>query len=616
MAFRHTRDAVGILRSALDRNACAGIGVVAALSLAGGVLSATVPIALAALIDSLVPPAGRPEEALMTYVAVMLLARLTEQGQVLVLSRTDQKIQERAAAAAFQHLVDLPVREHLTRAIGGNLQILQQALQGLRLIVMQACLVMLPTCAQLAMMLVVVAAVFDTGAWFMLVLVIGAYGMVFWRGQRLQRQPLATALGAQTGASELRADALANIEAIKNSNAGAAIAASHQRRLSVERAAWSTMHGLRAGTGSGVALVFALGLLSVLGMGLAMLREGRCTLGEFVLLNAYMLQVARPVELAGFALRDIAQGIAYLSGWIALKQVSSEADQQSPTARDGEPRDHQRPAGGIVFDDVTFAYAPGRTILENLSLTVPPGCAAAIVGSSGSGKSTLIRLLLGHYKPCEGRIWIGPTCLEDYALADLRRMIAVVSQDTILLNDTLRANLVLARPEASEGAIAAALSQAGLRDTLARLADGVDTRVGERGAILSGGERQRVAIARAILQDAPFLLLDEATSALDPATEEQICESLAGVCRGRTTLVMTHRPAMAALADRVHVLARGRIVEAGDHRELMRGDGVYARMWRTPASLSAASAGMGQENPILTETEAFPSRHGVNNDHG
>jgi ATP-binding cassette subfamily B protein len=345
---------------------------------------------------------------------------------------------------------------------------------------------------------------------------------------------------------------------------------------------WRMFHARRLENGVATAVVFVVTMGAVILQAIASYSAGKITVGDFILLNAYILQIIRPLEMVGFALRDVSQGLTFLTKLSALLAHKREDDlgQAAPSA-DANPRGGAPSvAPTIRFDSVCFAYGPERQILNNASFTVPAGRRVAVVGESGAGKSTLVRLLMRYYAPQAGRILFDGAPIDGFELDRLRGMIAVVSQDTVLFNDTLENNVLFARPSATRNDLEHAIASAHLDGLVARLPRGLATIVGERGLKLSGGEKQRVALARAVLKNAPTLILDEATSALDVATEEAILGDLISAASGRTTLIVTHRLPLAASADEILMLRDGHVIERGTHAGLLLAEGAYADLWR------------------------------------
>ncbi|HVK82070.1 MAG TPA: ABC transporter ATP-binding protein, partial [Verrucomicrobiae bacterium] len=324
---------------------------------------------------------------------------------------------------------------------------------------------------------------------------------------------------------------------------------------------------------------------ALLALGARAVLSGAISIGDFVLINAYVLQLVRPVEMLGFALRDIAQGRQFLARWSEILAEPAEPADMKPGGVD-------RLAPSIAFNDVSFAYGPGVAALESVSFRVGAGEVVALVGPSGAGKSSLLRLLLRYFEPSAGQILVDGAPIDALELQAWRGAVASVGQDTILFNDTLEANIRFARPDADAKAFDRAVSLSRLNELIARLPDGLLTMVGERGLKLSGGERQRVAIARALLKEAPVLVLDEATSALDAGVEAEISEVLLDAARGRTTIIVTHRLALARAAQRIVVLENGRVVEDGAHAALVQAGGTYARLWAAQSGKPTPSASM------------------------
>jgi ATP-binding cassette, subfamily B, heavy metal transporter len=324
---------------------------------------------------------------------------------------------------------------------------------------------------------------------------------------------------------------------------------------------------------AGQATIFTIGLAACMVMCAYGIQEGRNTVGDFVMINAMMIQLYQPLNFMGMVYREIKQAIIDIEkmfGVLARKPEVKDAADAKPLVVT---------AGGVRFEDVRFAYEPDRPILKGLSFEVPAGKTVAIVGPSGAGKSTISRLLFRLYDVSGGRILVDGQDIRNVTQDSLRASIGMVPQDTVLFNDTIRYNVEYGRPGATREEIENAARLAQIHEFVLGLPKGYDTVVGERGLKLSGGEKQRVAIARTILKAPPILILDEATSALDTMTEQEIQSALRRVSQNRTTLVIAHRLSTVVDADEIIVLEKGRIVERGTHRALLATGGVYAAMW-------------------------------------
>jgi ATP-binding cassette, subfamily B, heavy metal transporter len=324
---------------------------------------------------------------------------------------------------------------------------------------------------------------------------------------------------------------------------------------------------------AGQAAIYSVGLTIVMIMaGLAVLKS-TATIGDFVMINALMIQLYMPLNFIGSSYREIKQGLIDVEGMFGILRQNAEIEDK-PGAPAFKPA-----KGDIVFENVSFAYDVRRPILKNISLHVPAGKTVAIVGPSGAGKSTISRLLFRFYDVTAGKILIDGQNIADVTQESLRKAIGMVPQDTVLFNDTIRYNIRYGRPDATDAEVEAAAKMAQIHNFVLSLPLGYDALVGERGLKLSGGEKQRVSIARTILKGPPILVLDEATSALDSLTEQDIQEALRGVSRNRTTVVIAHRLSTVIEADEIIVLEEGEIAERGTHKVLLRKKGLYYDMW-------------------------------------
>jgi ABC-type transport system involved in Fe-S cluster assembly fused permease/ATPase subunit len=490
-----------------------------------------------------------------------------------VFAKVEQRAIRRLALSAFRHLHALSLRFHLDRRTGGLARSLERGTQAVDFLLSFILFNIVPTLFEILVVCGLLWRLYDwefAAVTFATIVVYIAFTftMTDWRVRF--RQEMNT---RNSEANFKSVDSLLNFETVKYFANEAHEAERYDRSLrGYERAAIvseTTLAALNVGQG----VIIACGLVGVMVLAAQGVAAGRMTVGDFVLVNAYLIQLYQPLNFLGMVYRNIKQSLVDLEQMLALLKVEPEIvdrpDAPALVVRRGEVR----------FRQVDFRYDPRRPILEDIDFTVPPGATLAIVGPSGAGKSTIARLLFRFYDVDIGGIEIDGQDLRDVTQDSLRRAIGVVPQDTVLFNDTILYNIAYGRPGAGRAEIEDAARLARIHDFVAGLPDGYDTTVGERGLKLSGGEKQRVAIARVILKAPQILIFDEATSALDTKTEREIQASLAEVAAGRTTLVIAHRLSTVVDADQILVLDAGHIVERGHHRALIERGGVYSTMW-------------------------------------
>ena len=558
--------------------------------LAARLLNIGVPLLYRQAINDL---SGNAAGLIVVPVALVItygIARVMSQGfselRSAVFAKVGQRAVREVALSVFRHIHSLSMRFHLERRTGGLARAVERGTAGIEFLLSFLIFNIVPTILEILIVCGILWRLYNwTFAAVTFVTIVAYIAFTFtvtdWRvGFRREMNE------RNSEANSKSVDSLLNYETVKYFANEEHEARRFDRTLQAyERAAVKSEKALAAlniGQGS----IIAAGLVGVMilaGYGVA---AGRMTIGDFVLVNAYLIQLYQPLNFLGVVYRNIKQSLTDLEQMMGLLDIRPEIEDRTgaPALAIGR--------GTVAFHHVDFRYDPRRPILEDVDFTIPPGATVAIVGPSGAGKSTIARLLFRFYDVDSGMIEIDGEDLREVTQDSLRRAIGVVPQDTVLFNDTILYNIAYGRPGASREEIEAAARRAHIHDFVASLPDGYDTLVGERGLKLSGGEKQRVAIARVVLKAPKILIFDEATSALDTKTEREIQAGLAEVAANHTTLVIAHRLSTVVDADEILVLDGGRIVERGHHRALLARGGVYAAMWARQQEAAAREAAL------------------------
>lgn len=558
------------------------------LLLAKGV-NVAVPFFLKAAIDKLGLVANGEKAlfgAALGLTVAYALARIGQQAfsefRDFIFARVTQHTQRTIGLETFEHLHALSLAFHLDRQTGGLSRVIERGTRGIQTVLQFMLFNILPTIAEVAIVTVVLYLTFG---WNFALITIGTIvvyvvftiAVTNWRVQFRKDM-----MQRDTEANTKAVDSLLNFETVKyftNED--------HERRRfdvaleGYERAAIQSQTSLSM-LNCGQGLIIAVGLVGVMALAAFGVQDGTMTVGDFVAVNTFLIQLYLPLNILGFAYRETTQSLVEMEKMFELLSVDRDIKDKSGA------NDLELARGTVEFSNVSFAYSSDRPILKHVSFTVPAGKTVAIVGPSGAGKSTLSRLLFRFYDPTDGAIRIDGQDLRDVTQTSVRRAIGIVPQDTVLFNDTIGYNIRYGRPKADDAAVHEAANLAQIGGFIERLPKKYDALVGERGLKLSGGEKQRVAIARTILKNPRILVFDEATSALDSATEQSIQQSLRDVSKNRTTLVIAHRLSTVVDADEIIVLKNGEIAERGRHEDLLRAAGEYARMWRLQAEAQDA----------------------------
>lgn len=568
--------------------------VMAALAFMVGakVANVSVPVLLKHLIDDMSIKPGDVQAVLVVPVALLVgygLLRLSVSAftelRELVFAKATQGAARQIALETFQHLHGLSLRFHLERQTGGMTRDIERGVRGIESLISYSLYSIVPTLIEVLMVLTILAVQFDV--WFagitlsaLVIYIIFTVWVTEWRTQ-YRRQANEFDSAAHTKA----VDSLLNYETVKYFNNEGFEAQRYDKSLEQLRRARLKAQTSLSLLNTGQQLIIAIALVGMLWRATEGVVAGRMTLGDLVMINAFMIQLYIPLNFLGVLYREIKQSLTDLDRMFSLLEKEREvADVPHAQALQlkGSPT--------VRFEHVVFAYEPARPILHGISFEIPAGKTVAVVGPSGSGKSTLARLLFRFYDVGAGSITIDGQDIKQVTQASVRKALGIVPQDTVLFNDTVRYNIAYGRTEATEAEVEQAAKAAHIHDFISATPKGYNTMVGERGLKLSGGEKQRVAIARTLLKNPPIVIFDEATSALDSANERAIQAELQTAAHNKTTLVIAHRLSTVVDAHEILVLDAGRIVERGSHAALLAMNGRYAEMWALQQSAEMSVA--------------------------
>jgi ATP-binding cassette, subfamily B, heavy metal transporter len=548
-----------------------------------------VPVLLKKLVDAMSFKPGDPSAILVVPIGLLLaygLLRLSTtlftELRELVFSKATQGAARSIALETFEHLHALSLRFHLERQTGGMTRDIERGVRGIESLISYSLFSIVPTLIEVILVLSVLGIKFD--AWFawitlaaLVLYITYTVSITEWR-TKFRKE----ANEFDSAAHQKAVDSLLNYETVKYFNNEGFEAKRYDESLEKLRRARLKSQTTLSMLNTGQQLIIAIGLVAMLWRATQGVVEGRMTLGDLVMVNAFMIQLYIPLNFLGVLYREIKQSLTDLDKMFVLMEKEREVA-DAPGAQPLQGLHNPT----VRFENVTFAYEPARTILHHVSFEIPAGKTVAVVGPSGSGKSTLARLLYRFYdvgipgapSQADGRITIAGQDIRDVTQASLRQAIGIVPQDTVLFNDTVEYNIAYGRPGASRAEVEEAAKAARIHNFIESTPKGYQTMVGERGLKLSGGEKQRVAIARTLLKNPPIMIFDEATSALDSANERAIQAELKGVAQNKTALVIAHRLSTVVDAHEILVMDAGRIVERGTHAQLLAKGGRYAEMW-------------------------------------
>ncbi|MGI9416298.1 MAG: ABCB family ABC transporter ATP-binding protein/permease [Geminicoccaceae bacterium] len=572
-------------------------------------INVLIPFFYKAVVDGLTAPeAGAvialPLLALLAYGGARLGTALFAQLRDAIFAKVAQHAGRQVSLSVFRHLFQLSLGYHLGRRTGELSRAIDRGVRAITFMLGMVLFNILPTLFEFALVIGILLINYDWPFAAITFVTITGYA-IFTIIATEWRTKFRRIMNTEDNAVSAKAvDSLLNYETVKTFTNERLEAERFDQTLGRYQGAAVKSQTSLAALNFGQAAIVAVGVTAIMIVAAKGVVAGDLTVGDVVLVNAFLLQLYQPLNILGFVYRELKQSLADLETLASLLA-------QKPAIIDKPDAKPITLAGGKVhFDGVGFGYDPRRSILTDLDFTVPAGQSLAVVGSSGAGKSTIVRLMFRFYDVDEGRIVIDGQDIRDVTQYSLRSAIGLVPQDTVLFNDTIRSNIAYGDADASQEAIEEAAAAARIHDFVESLPDGYDTVVGERGLKLSGGEKQRVAIARMVLKNPPILILDEATSALDSLTEQQIQTALRDLSAGRTTLMIAHRLSTVVDADQILVIEDGRVIERGHHHDLLARQGSYADMWARQQDAAPEEAATSRIRARTASSSAASSRGG------
>lgn len=584
------RIVLSLARSSLNRRTAGEITCLLLVLIASSALLSASPLALKYSIDSL-SNASRERQPLLAialvgvYALSQWIGRTLSETRGLLSAKVQQRLSHDLSEHAFMHIMLLPREFHVSRRTGSLIETLNNARAGYQMIFSSLVFTLLPVLTELITM---VSILLHLGQPVLMAIFCGSlvfYYLGYSRSVSTFTVRYQSALSEQMAGNALVTDALINYETVKLFAAEDVVARRYKLALETIERAWLLAFRCGAQNGVIIATVFAVYLFGTLGYAMWQVAHDQMTVGALLVVSVYVARLIQPVETIGNAIKSLFQGLASFEALVRILKVPAEP------VRRGSIKCPEAPVS-LEFDSVTSSYDSKRRkrVLDGVTFHVPPKSTIGVVGMSGAGKSTLVRLLVRLIDPMRGVIRVGGVDISKIELSELRRAIAVVPQDTLLFNDTVKYNISLGRPGSAEDEIEAAARMAQVHEFICSLPDGYETLVGERGVKLSGGERQRISIARAILKRPKIYVFDEATSSLDTSTEREIMASIRKISMETTTLIIAHRLSTVVHADQIIVLADGRVAEHGSHADLLELGGLYSILWKSQRS------GVGRES--------------------